>query len=264
MLGVRTIKYKWGGVLLSLFTLFLFTDVSLVMGQSTDTQTTQQAHPIHKLNKNINRTLLGPASGAYGTVIPHPVRNGLVNFTKNLSTPSHVVNDLLQGNVESALANTARFLMNTTFGLAGFLDPARDAGLPSNPNDFGITLHVWGGAEGAYFELPLLGPTTERDAFGLLVDFLINPVRRLTPRLTLTTQQKQRFRLVRYTARTGSVFNTYYELREPLRILYNSPNSFEWLKFYYLETRRTEVHNRTQGADNQTESYFDPYEELNF
>lgn len=106
---------------------------------------------------------------------PAPVRRAVRNVGSNLSIPSTVVNDLLQLRPDRAAENTLRFAINSTIGLAGIFDPAGALGLHGRQSDFGETLHRWGVGEGAYMVLPVLGPTTERDALGMVVDALINP-----------------------------------------------------------------------------------------
>ncbi len=89
--------------------------------------------------------------------------------------PSRVVNDLLQLRPDRATENALRFAINSTIGLAGLFDPASAIGLYGRRTDFGETLHRWGVGEGAYVVLPLLGPSTERDALGFVVDAILDP-----------------------------------------------------------------------------------------
>lgn len=103
------------------------------------------------------------------------IRQGVRNFGSNLSIPSTVVNDVLQVRPDQAIQNTLRFAINSTIGLAGLFDPAGAMGLHGRSSDFGETLHRWGVGEGAYMVLPVLGPTTERDALGMVVDSVLNP-----------------------------------------------------------------------------------------
>jgi len=106
---------------------------------------------------------------------PRPVRRAVRNLGANLSIPSTVVNDLLQFRIDRALTNSMRFAVNTTVGLGGLFDPATAIGLHGRRSDFGETLHVWGMGEGAYVVLPLIGPSTERDALGMVFDMMISP-----------------------------------------------------------------------------------------
>lgn len=117
-----------------------------------------------------------PVGHAYTRVTPQFVRTGLANFFDNSQTPGIIVNDLLQAKFKSGLTDIARFLLNTTVGLAGFLDPATDAGLAKNDNDFGRTLGTWGVHSGPYLVLPFLGPSDVRDGLGKIPDGYLWPL----------------------------------------------------------------------------------------
>jgi len=99
---------------------------------------------VHKVNIGIDQAFVRPTANTYGTVIPNPVRKGVSNFASNLNLPVMFANNLLQFRIEEAGTNMFRFLVNSTFGLAGLLDVATDAGIAPADTDFGETLHVWG------------------------------------------------------------------------------------------------------------------------
>ena len=109
------------------------------------------------------------------------MERGIANFAANLDAPGDVLNSLLQGRPAPAAQNTLRFAVNTIFGIGGLFDTATALGLPADPTDFGETLHVWGVGEGNYTEVPFLGPKTERDLVGTVVDIAANPVSLLLP-----------------------------------------------------------------------------------
>ena len=90
-----------------------------------------------------------------------------------------VVNGILQGDIDSAATNTFRFLINSSIGVLGLFDPATAIGLPEDTTDFGATLAVWGVPEGAYLGTAGAGSSTERDAAGRIVDFALDPLRRV-------------------------------------------------------------------------------------
>ena len=100
----------------------------------------------------------------------------IVNFSDNVSLPGMVVNNVLQGDIGGTVTNTMRFLLNSTVGVLGLFDPAGAIGITEVKTDFGETLAVWGVGEGPYIELPLLGPSTARDAVGQVVDFALDPL----------------------------------------------------------------------------------------
>jgi len=138
---------------------------------------------VHAFNVELDRSILRPTSQVYGTLVPRPVRSSVDNAAGNLGLPSAVLNMALQGDVESAVHNFARFAVNTTLGVFGLFDPAQDFGLAERETDFGQTLAVWGVREGAFRMLPVLGPSTERDAAGRIVDVITNPVSLVYPNL---------------------------------------------------------------------------------
>ena len=108
--------------------------------------------------------------------MPNPLEKGVDNFFGNLGEVTNVVNDLLQGKFGQAAHDSGRFLINTTLGIGGLFDVAQRAGLEkSDGEDFGQTLAVWGVGEGPYLMLPLIGPSTLRDAPSKFVDSITSP-----------------------------------------------------------------------------------------
>jgi phospholipid-binding lipoprotein MlaA len=104
------------------------------------------------------------------------VRIGINNFFSNLDEIPNAVNSLLQGKIGQAANDTGRFIVNSVFGLGGVFDIATDAGMqPSQGEDFGQTLAVWGVSEGPYLMLPFLGPSTLRDAPSNVLDSFLDP-----------------------------------------------------------------------------------------
>ena len=125
---------------------------------------------IYKFNDVADRYAMKPVAKAYKAVAPTPVRTGISNFFSNLGTLTTVVNDLLQLKFAQAFSDAGRFVINTTFGLAGFVDVASMDKIEKHNEDFGQTLGYWGVGSGAYLVLPILGPSSVRDAGGLVVD----------------------------------------------------------------------------------------------
>lgn len=134
---------------------------------------------VHRFNNVVDRNVAKPLATAYVKVIPHPVRTGVSNFFNNLSQPLTVVNSLLQGKPGEAWTSFGRFLINTTVGIGGIFDPASHDNVPNQSEDFGQTLGVWGWHRSRYVELPLFGPRTVRDTFGLVGDAPLSPVQRV-------------------------------------------------------------------------------------
>lgn len=130
---------------------------------------------VYKFNTAFDNAIAKPVAKSYVKVIPHPIRTGIHNFFSNLDTPTVMINDALQGKILAAGADLGRFLLNTTVGIGGLLDPASSAGLDRNEADFGDTLGHWGLHPGPFVELPVLGPSDVRDGLGRVADIYTKP-----------------------------------------------------------------------------------------
>ncbi|MBS9444689.1 VacJ family lipoprotein [Xylella fastidiosa subsp. multiplex] len=134
---------------------------------------------MHQFNVVIDHNLARPLANAYVHVVPKKAQVGVTNFFNNLSSPLTMVNQVLQNHPVYALQTLGRFLLNSTLGLGGLLDPASAAKIPRRTENFGQTLALWGWYNSRYFELPLFGPRTVRDTFGLAGDFPLSLLRRI-------------------------------------------------------------------------------------
>lgn len=139
---------------------------------------------IYKFNDTVDKAAIKPIAGAYKAVIPSPLRSGVNNFFTNLGTVVTIFNDLLQFKLDKAMDDTGRFVINTTFGIAGLIDVASMDGIEKRNEDFGQTLGYWGWKDSTYIVLPFLGASTLRDTGGLIVDsafvdplYYLHPVR---------------------------------------------------------------------------------------
>jgi len=131
---------------------------------------------MYSINDTLDKAIIKPVAQGYDAVLPDAIERGVSNFFSNLNEITVILNDLLQLKFGQAIDDTGRFLLNSTVGFAGVFDVAGYAGHESNDEDFGQTLGVWGVEQGAYIVLPLLGPSTTRDTFGLVGDILTDPV----------------------------------------------------------------------------------------
>ncbi|MBW2242276.1 MAG: VacJ family lipoprotein [Deltaproteobacteria bacterium] len=129
----------------------------------------------HGMNEGILVWIVDPLHRAYRFVMPGPVRRSVVRFFSNLGEPAILANDLFQFAPLDASETGARFLINTTVGVAGFFDPAKSLGLAGHKTDFGETLAAYHAPSGPYFVVPILGPSTIRGAFGQAVDLVMRP-----------------------------------------------------------------------------------------
>lgn len=125
---------------------------------------------VYQFNDAVDRAVFKPVAKTYQAVVPTPVRSCVSNFFGNLRDVWSSVNFFLQGQVPDGINTFGRVLMNTTVGGLGCFDAAATVGVPRQPNDFGMTLGVWGLQDGPYLVLPFFGPSTVRDGTGLLVD----------------------------------------------------------------------------------------------
>lgn len=163
-----------------------------------------------------------------------------------VSLPQTVFNQLLQLRLGRATRNSARFTLNATVGLLGLLDPAEAMGLPEDESDFGETLHVWGLPEGAYIELPVTGPSTERDAVGMFVDIFTNPLSYVLP-----TNGRYAATGVRLAERVLDRSEYADQIDE---MLYGSADSYAQSRTIYLQNRRYELGDETANGA----GYIDP------
>jgi len=136
---------------------------------------------------HINDKYFGPLVRIYHALTPGLIGVAIHNMITNLGEPVVIVNDVLQARLKAAGRDTVRLATNTSLGIGGMVDLAGKEGMPHHDNDFGITLGVWGVKSGPYLFVPLLGPSTARDAIGSGVDVLLNPFTylRFPGRLTL-------------------------------------------------------------------------------
>lgn len=125
---------------------------------------------VYKFNDVTDKVVLKPVATTYKAITPAPVRKGVSNFFSNLTSITSVLNNILQLKFSNAFSEAGRFVINSTFGLAGVIDVAGMDNVPRHIEDFGQTLGHWGVGNGPYLVLPLIGPSTVRDATGFVVD----------------------------------------------------------------------------------------------
>ena len=206
----------------------------------------QNNDPIEPFNRGsyavhqaIDRTVLEPVARGYRAVVPNPVRRGVRNVLVNLRAPVVLINDVLQGEPRRAGDTLGRFVVNSTLGLGGVFDVARDRmGVRAHDEDFGQTLAKWGVGEGPYLFIPVLGPSNPRDLTGFGVDIASNP-------LTWVGQGAAVDALL--WSRAGvTVVDTREGLIETLDdVNRTSLDSYATLRSAYRQRRRAEIGNRT-------------------
>ena len=135
---------------------------------------------VFKFNHGLDKAIFKPIAKGYRT-LPVELRKGTGNVVSNLRSLLTLSNNVLQGEFNEAGKTAGRFVLNTTVGVLGIWDPAAALGLQKGgKEDFGQTMGVWGAETGCYFVLPILGPTTTRDAVGLVGNIFLDPVYQIT------------------------------------------------------------------------------------
>jgi phospholipid-binding lipoprotein MlaA len=135
-----------------------------------------------EFNRRLDRYVLKPVAWVYKHIIPEPWQVLIANGFDNISFVPRFINSLLQGKWGGAGREVARFLINSTAGIGGVFDPAKDYwGIPKSREDFGQTLGVWGSGPGPYLIVPFLEPLTVRDGIGKFVDGLLDPLAYFVP-----------------------------------------------------------------------------------
>ena len=131
---------------------------------------------VFEFNRQVDRWILKPAAQGYNAVVPNPVQIGISNLFYNMRFPSRLINNLAQGQLSGAGTEIGRFLLNSTFGLAGLVDVARYMDITTPEEDTGQTLGYYGVRPGPYVVLPFLSPFTLRDLVGYVGDIALNPI----------------------------------------------------------------------------------------
>jgi len=132
--------------------------------------------PVFGFNRGVDDHALGPVARGWKKITPRVMRDGISNGYHNLTFPQRFVSSLGQAEPEIAGTELARFLVNSTIGLGGIFDPASKMGLEKHDESLGKMFASWGIPPGPYMVVPLLGPSTPRDAVGGLLGVAMNPL----------------------------------------------------------------------------------------
>lgn len=184
---------------------------------------------VFSFNETLDRAIAKPVAKGYVKITPRIVRTGISNAYSNLDTVPTIINDVLQGKFRQAGHDSARFLMNSTLGLGGLFDPASAAGLDSNDEDLGQTLGKWGVKSGPYLMLPVLGPSSARDAFSRAADTFLEPVWYLEDDST------------RYLIRLGDLLDQRASLLELDAQLERSYDRYAFIRNAWIQRREYQV-----------------------
>jgi len=201
--------------------------------------------PIYTFNDVLDKAIMKPIASGYRKVVPQIVRRGVSNFYENVETPLTGINNLLQGKGSAATNDLGRFLLNTTFGVAGIFDLATPAGFDQNDEDFGQTLAVWGVPAGPYVVLPFRGPSTLRDAFMLPLNAAADPLIHIDERS------------VRDKLLVLQIIDIRYRLLDAEALIKDSADRYVTLRESYLQRREYLIHDGNPPLDDDFYGEFD-------
>ncbi|WP_366044308.1 VacJ family lipoprotein [Methylomonas sp.] len=131
---------------------------------------------MQSFNDGVDDYVMKPVAEGYRWITPDFVDQGVSNFFSNIGDIRVTINDALQGKFAQSAFDGTRFFLNSTLGLAGFIDLASNVDLPKHHEDFDQTLGFWGVPSGPYLVLPLLGPSSPRGVVGVAGDVAMNPI----------------------------------------------------------------------------------------
>ena len=234
--------------LIFLSLMLLITVVSPSNSKASDECFEGISRAVFKFNLAFDDIVFEPIAKGYQK-LPKPIRSGTTNFTSNISTLLSIPNSLLQGNLKGVGHATGSFLINTTVGILGFLNPAEKIGLKPNKEDVGQTLGSYGIGSGCYFVLPILGPTTVRDSVGLIADTFVDPFAQVTLR------ENQLFgisgnKIDYYSVRgTGAVDFRSNNISNFDSLEKNSIDLYSSFKSIYLQDRENKINNYFENDD---------------
>jgi len=209
---------------------------------------------VFKFNYALDGAISEPVAKGYRS-LPFGLRKGTSNVVNNLRSLLTISNNVLQGDFKKAGNTAARFAVNSTVGVLGIWDPATKLGLEDNgKEDFGQTLGVWGSQSGCYFVLPILGPTTARDAVGLIGNIFLDPVYQITHNTDVMNRSYSEHNFWYYRS-TGAVDFRAKNIESFDSIEKNSIDLYASFKSLYLQNRNKNIKNSTSvKIDTQNDS----------
>ena len=210
-----------------------------------------------KLNHGLDKVIFEPIAKGY-RALPAPIRKGTGNAVDNLRSLLTISNNILQGDLGRAGNTAARFGINTTAGILGVFDPATKMGFEDQgKEDFGQTLGAWGAESGCYFVLPILGPTTARDAIGLIGNTFLDPVYQITHNTEIkggignSNYSEHNYY---YYRGTGAVDFRAKNIESFDSLEENSIDLYASLKSLYLQNRKQQILNSKSTVETQDDS----------
>jgi phospholipid-binding lipoprotein MlaA len=232
-------------IIVFVITLSIFATSSL---KATEECFEGTSRAIFKFNMAFDEAILEPVAEGYNK-LPSAIKTGTSNFTSNIGTLLSIPNNVLQGNFKELGHSVGSFIVNTSVGILGILNPAEKIGLKPHKEDVGQTLGTYGIGPGCYFVLPILGPTTARDTLGILADSFVDPFAHVTIRehelLGASGNTLDYFAVKGTTAIDFRADNdTNLESLEK-----NSIDLYSSLKSIYLQDRQNKIKNSNDDQD---------------
>ena len=211
-----------------------------------------------KLNHGLDQAIFEPVSKGY-RALPVPIRKATGNATDNLRSLLTLSNNLLQGDFHKAGNTAVRFTVNSTIGILGIFDPAAKMGFEDHgTEDFGQTLGRWGADSGCYFVLPILGPTTARDAIGLVGNFFLDPVYHISHNSeihnSIAGNDNYSEHNYFFYRGVGAVDFRAKNIESWDSLEKNSIDLYASLKSLYLQNRKQKISNTKSAVETQNES----------
>tara|TARA_B100001029_G_scaffold129267_1_gene108253 strand:- start:271 stop:1047 length:777 start_codon:yes stop_codon:yes gene_type:complete len=206
-----------------------------------------------KFNMALDKGLFKPIAKGY-RALPVPVRLGTSNAVENLRSLLTFSNNVLQGEWGLAGNTASRFAINSTVGILGFFDPAGKMGFEKKSReDFGQTLAVWGTESGCYFVLPFLGPTTARDAVGLVGNTILDPVYQITHNTEVMNRSYSEHNYWYYKGTDATDFRS-KNIESIESLEKNSIDFYASVKSLYLQNRLQKISNEEISNKSQDDS----------
>jgi len=206
-----------------------------------------------KFNMGLDKAIFKPIAKGY-RALPVPLRLGTSNALENLRSLLTLSNNLLQGDFQLAGNTAGRFAINSTVGILGFFDPAEKMGLEKKSReDFGQTLAVWGSNSGCYFVLPVLGPTTARDAVGLVGNTFLDPVYQITHNTEVMDRSYSEHNYYYYKGTDAIDFRS-KNIESIESLEKNSIDFYASVKSLYLQNRQQKISNDEISNKTQDDS----------
>ena len=206
-----------------------------------------------KFNMGLDKAIFKPIAKGYRS-LPVPIRVGTSNALENLRSLLTLSNNVLQGDWQLAGNTAGRFTINSTLGILGFFDPAEKMGFEKKSReDFGQTLAVWGSSSGCYFVLPVLGPTTARDAVGLVGNTFLDPVYQITHNTEVMDRSYSEHNYYYYKGTDAVDFRS-KNIESIDSLENNSVDFYASIKSLYLQNRAQKISNSGSLTKTQEDS----------